>query len=329
MIEIAENITSSRNNRSQRLEATNRSISNQPRAPETRNQFTRGHTPLRNCDRFNRTSQRLDNSRRTPRFSTPNQGRGYTPQSNNDKGFTPCTHTTPQPQQHMSKEERAQLLASGKCFHCKEEGHMACNCPKQSTVRSTSTRPPGLQTFHIEIEGEESESIDSDYIFIHEDLSVGMISLEPTDKIWDLIKEHPYEQWHHDYDPKAPQQQVLGNAIELGAQNALETEVPYPGDAPFPIVFPTYDERRFHVIYSPFHIDSYYIFDLNYQCYELLSGEILRHRTFRIGEWYADICQYHMGTSDRLRPHSITMGDDYGYNAELVLRSGISELYPT
>ena len=57
MIEIAENITSSRNNRSQRLEATNRSISNQPRAPETRNQFTRGHTPLRNCDRFNRTSQ--------------------------------------------------------------------------------------------------------------------------------------------------------------------------------------------------------------------------------------------------------------------------------
>ena len=42
----------------------------------------------------------------------------------------------------LTDDERGQLMAAGKCFHCKKQGHMARNCPdkpRQSQARTTTT----------------------------------------------------------------------------------------------------------------------------------------------------------------------------------------------
>lgn len=33
----------------------------------------------------------------------------------------------------LSKAEKAQLSAKGKCYKCKQTGHMACNCPDNNS----------------------------------------------------------------------------------------------------------------------------------------------------------------------------------------------------
>lgn len=55
----------------------------------------------------------------------PSQG-GSNPQ------FTPKPFERPKP--NLSEKEKAELLAIGKCFNCKEPGHLSQNCSKGNTV---------------------------------------------------------------------------------------------------------------------------------------------------------------------------------------------------
>jgi len=81
---------------------------------------------------------------------------GTTPSSNNK-----LRHNTPRPDQpksDLSEKERAELLAAGKCFRCKEQGHLSRNCPKGNSVKSNNNRPPGLSNYNTELEiGPEEE----------------------------------------------------------------------------------------------------------------------------------------------------------------------------
>ena len=48
--------------------------------------------------------------------------------------------------------ERAELLASGKCFVCREVGHLARHCPKGNTVHSSDSNRPRVSNFNIKLE---------------------------------------------------------------------------------------------------------------------------------------------------------------------------------
>ncbi|TFY61096.1 hypothetical protein EVJ58_g4727, partial [Rhodofomes roseus] len=70
------------------------------------------------------------------------------------------THSAPsrRPQQkgsqrrtQLTNEERKQLSAEGKCFICRETGHISRNCPK-NTVKGNRTSAPGVPTYNIDID---------------------------------------------------------------------------------------------------------------------------------------------------------------------------------
>lgn len=52
-------------------------------------------------------------------------------------------------------------MAEGKCFRCKEPGHLARNCPKDSFIKSDKSRKaPGLSSYRIELEMNEAQELD-------------------------------------------------------------------------------------------------------------------------------------------------------------------------
>ena len=88
------------------------------------------------------------NQRRNPpksgNYNAPNPSR-TTPNSNNS-GVVPMEvdNTTTQTSfKKLTPEERVQLTKEGRCFRCRLQGHMACDCPKNanrnSNVRETTT----------------------------------------------------------------------------------------------------------------------------------------------------------------------------------------------
>ena len=46
-----------------------------------------------------------------------------------------ATNTTPTTFKKLTPEERAQLAKEGRCFRCRLQGHMARDCPKNTTPR--------------------------------------------------------------------------------------------------------------------------------------------------------------------------------------------------
>jgi hypothetical protein len=108
------------------------------------------------------------------------------------------------------------------------------------------------------------------------------------------------------------------------AEYVLDIMQPYPGDSEFLQVGV---RHRFDVFARP-NSDLYRIYDrLTRQGCMIWSGN-LKNPYFRLGEWYARWRSRKNKLNER--PKRLwTMGDAYGHNAMLVLRSGIPTLYPT
>ncbi|RXW23890.1 hypothetical protein EST38_g1941 [Candolleomyces aberdarensis] len=67
-----------------------------------------------------------------------------------------------------------QSTADGRCFRCQEVGHLARNCPKNSTVKSTSSRPPGMSSFNAEYEEHLHDERDGDVL---DSLPLGSVTI--------------------------------------------------------------------------------------------------------------------------------------------------------
>ena len=53
-------------------------------------------------------------------------------------------------------------MAAGKCFLCKQSGHVAWQCPTANNVRSTrSGKPPGVDIHSIELDLKKVDSLRS------------------------------------------------------------------------------------------------------------------------------------------------------------------------
>jgi hypothetical protein len=73
-----------------------------------------------------------------------------TPQTSTQKNNGPVpmdvdvTTTSPIPFKKLTEEERDQYRKEGRCFRCREKGHMARNCPKNDKpkARAATTETP-------------------------------------------------------------------------------------------------------------------------------------------------------------------------------------------
>ncbi|KAI9068657.1 hypothetical protein FKP32DRAFT_1561275, partial [Trametes sanguinea] len=121
----------------------------QTRSPDTRSRFNRkggSAGPSRQNDRTQRTSEK---GARAP----PHSGPTSTPRP------APRTQAS-QPRAPLSEKERAELLAAGKCFVCKETGHLSRNCPTASRVSGNRKGgAPGLTSFNVELDLSEAERL--------------------------------------------------------------------------------------------------------------------------------------------------------------------------
>ena len=52
----------------------------------------------------------------------------------------------------LTEKEMAQLRAEGKCFNCKETGHLSRNCPRKNNMAGKgNNKPPGLPSYSMEM----------------------------------------------------------------------------------------------------------------------------------------------------------------------------------
>ena len=113
----------------------------------------------------------------------------------------------------LSKKEKSDLV--GKCYLCKEPGHMARNCPQGNKIKSSTGKPPGTLNFNIEFD--EVEVLDS--------LLLGMLEFEGLGAPSNWCASYP------DWDQLgARTRPEIGDCYAMMAEYILTTQQPYPGD---------------------------------------------------------------------------------------------------
>ncbi|KAG6815120.1 hypothetical protein H0H93_010888, partial [Arthromyces matolae] len=78
-------------------------------------------------------------------------------------------------------------MSQGKCFNCGEKGHLSRNCPHKKTAKSSSSKPPGMQTSGIGIDLNAIEQL-RDGLYQPNHVELNMIGYE-TDTTDDETEE--------------------------------------------------------------------------------------------------------------------------------------------
>ncbi|KAG6886823.1 hypothetical protein C0992_002131 [Termitomyces sp. T32_za158] len=81
-------------------------------------------------------------------------------------------------QPRLSKEEEAEYRAQGRCFRCRETGHLARNCPQAHASSSSNPgKPPGLNSYSVNVDLWEAEKLCEEALGgTTKDLFMGLIS---------------------------------------------------------------------------------------------------------------------------------------------------------
>ena len=110
--------------------------------------------PLRDDGHFGSSKPRSSNN---AIFGKQASSRGIS-----DSRFTPKPFA--KPKLIIKEEEKAELMALGKCFICKETGHLARDCPGENAESSSSSKLPEVSNFGIgfeELDGEDSDEVEA------------------------------------------------------------------------------------------------------------------------------------------------------------------------
>jgi len=232
IIEISEGVTAPRNRHQPELrDQSNNLRSGPPRRQSTFQKGTRfeRQTPNRGDSqppsREQSSSSGKPNNRQRS-FSSRPPSRGFSNHSrtyHNNNNSRQNTPKTDQPKSsELSDKERSELLAEGRCFRCKEKGHLSRNCPTGNSVRSNDKRPPGVSNNNIEFEFQEDDEVQ-----VLDNLELGMME-------FDGLFHYPlnwgdYEPDWMKYDPSEPRRTELGDGRALHTAYTLDIMQPLSG----------------------------------------------------------------------------------------------------
>ena len=182
----------------------------------------------------------------------------------------------------LTDQEMAQLRSEGKCFLCKEVGHMSQNCPHKHVVKGNGkSKPPGVPSYSMEMEIVENDTSDE----ILDSMSVERIYIHPDHE----AGTDDWREWYPDWQlPQAPAREEIGNCYVMTAEYILTIQQPYPGDDPRSEQHSSSPHNRFQVIElindaeKNFSIVDYWT---NFTI--TIEKERIANPKFNIGHWYA------------------------------------------
>ena len=261
------------------------------------------------------------------------RGRSQTPRYRTNEGRSST---------RMSDKERAELLAAGKCFICKETGHLSRNCPHRHTVRSDGPKPPGTSSYNIELLAPSQEVDES--VEVLDSLPLGALFFEkdaehipleylddPSNRV-PVIKSvwpGPRSEWKDHYpcwqEPEALARRRLGDCFLMVADAILTVQQPYPGDERYEYTA-LCPELRFVVTRNPRN-GGYNIQDRLANSHVTVAQALLEHPQFDISRWYAKRRIQFLNLQQKPTHHHV-MGDAISQVATKLLTDGISSLYP-
>ncbi|KAF6752657.1 hypothetical protein DFP72DRAFT_751030, partial [Ephemerocybe angulata] len=244
----------------------------------------------------------------------------------------------------LTEDERKELMSQGRCFRCREHGHLSRSCPKANVVQSRSNnKPPGMGVFAAEMgyddddvylsDGEEFFDADEsdDNMDIH---ALGVDSWPDDEDEQDFPREHfnlrdsdeskdDYHMppWMEEEKPHTMVRNHLGDALRMRAEYVLNMSQPYPGDRAHAL--PAHGMRdRFGV--HRINDANYAIVDRLYNDKPVLVPTYrLEHPNFRVGRWYARFRNARVFKRPFLRgTYNLTMGDAYSEVAWWLLSDG-------
>jgi hypothetical protein len=296
----------------------------QPRRSGFGGSRSRSNVPQNNRDRSHQPS---NNTRETPRQSTRSSSYQNSPARTFPRGNTPSagpsrSSSTSQHRQ-LSDKDKAEYRAAGKCFVCGEVGHMSRSCPKNHSMHSSGSRPPGKTAFSVEpVFLEEDEPVE-----ILDSLPLGAMSFDGIEKILPFLMGSLAEwQDHFPYwnDPGIQSRKEMGESYSMVAESILTDQQPFPGDEHFrqDDIRP---ELRFRVLKRR---SDYVIYDYLTDTRTPVAESLLRKPQFDISRWYARLRSRAAGLGKHVS-HSRSMGPAVGIVAAKLLTDGISSHYPS
>ena len=234
----------------------------------------------------------------------------------------------------LSEKEMAELRAAGKCFDCKEIGHLSRNCPHKNNMKGSTSRPPGIPNYSIQMDLVDDQDDDQEAL---ESMPVGMITLKPHADfaVENAENEKSDSDWRKELPmwrkPQWVARRQIGNSLALTAEYLLADGQPYPGDDLFHI-----DEEqchpsfRFSVMALPgLQSGSYQITDRFLGFKIEISESLLKNTKFNLCHWYAKRRAQLLGLHDTFKSSYLSpMGDSVCDVTEHLLRQGINSYFP-
>jgi hypothetical protein len=83
----------------------------------------------------------------------------------------------------LSNKEKDELWAVGKCFCCKETGHMSCDCPRGKTMMMKGNKTLGMASYNIELQNMDELRDLAEMTATIDKLHVGVVDLQIVEEL--------------------------------------------------------------------------------------------------------------------------------------------------
>lgn len=165
----------------------------------------------------------------------PKERTGSTAPDNRSSSKIPSNRNAAKPiKTQLSEKERNELIAAGKCFRCKEIGHMSWQCPQGNFVQSGKPgKAPGLPSHGISINEDDLHEVEHlrELAETTEELPMLSLNMITSDEIKIFLADCPESE-----------SELLGEVVTDFARKQLHIGQPYPGDEMESRIF---DQYRF------------------------------------------------------------------------------------